>query len=291
MIKRSMLVCAAVLLVWHLVMPRLSRSYYTVPGMQRANYNRAQIFVHDSPADAKVIVGSSMSDRLDEVKLGADHVKLTFPGGGPFTGLELIRGVGRRPPVVWIETNVILRDAEADLLADALAAWRRGLREASPVFKEEGRPSAYGVGFLKAAVAKACKVTSSLTGKPASAEPALDGAVFENIMKENRAHLDRKPSEADLAERAGRLGAFVDELSRDGVRCVLYEMPIDASLADLAEPAAVRKAVKERFPTGKYQWLELRRDTPWETTDGIHLKPNEADQVVAKMLELEKGLK
>jgi len=291
MIKRSILVCAAVLLAWHLVMPRLPRSYYAVPGMQRANYMHAQNFVHDSPADVRVIVGSSMSDRLDEVKLGADHVKLTFPGGGPFTGLELIRGVGKRPPVLWIETNAILRDAEADLLSDALASWRRGLREASPVFKEEGRPSEFGVGFLKAVVAKACKVAAPLTGKPEAAEPALDASVFEDIMKQNRIHLDKLPPEAGLEDRVRKLGGLVDELTRAGVRCVLYEMPIDATLKNLAEPAAVRKAVGERFPKGQYQWLDLSRDKPWETTDGIHLKPHEADLVVTRMLEFEQALK
>ena len=294
MIKRSMLVCAAAILAWHLIMPCLPRTFYAIPGMQRANHLHAQRFVHDTPDGARVIVGSSMSERLDARALGANHVKLTFPGGGPFTGLEIVRSTGRRPPVLWIETNVIIRDAEADLLADTLSPWRMRLRDRSAVFKEEGRPSNYGVGFVKAVIVKVCRMTSSLSdGAPKSADysqRAMDTAVFDDIMKENRAHLDRQPASADLAQRVDRLGKYIDELTAAGSKCVCFEMPIDASLKDLAEPAAIRKALKERFPPGKYHWLDLSRDMPYQTSDGIHLVPTDADFVIGKMLEFEKGL-
>ena len=293
MIKRSMLVGAAVILAWHLIMPLLPRAFYTIPGMQRANHLHAQHFVHDTPDGARVIVGSSMSERLDASALGEDHVKLTFPGGGPFTGMEIVRGTGRFPPVLWIETNVIIRDAEADLLADTLSPWRMKLREASPVFKERGRPSEYGVGFLKAAVGKVCKLSSKLLGeKPVPVvDQGLAGPVLAEIMEANRDHLSKVPEPAGLAERVGRMAARVDELSRMGCKVVFYEMPIDQSLENLAEPAAVRKAMKARFPSDQYLWLDLGREAPWQTTDGIHLVPDEADLVVRKMLDFEAALK
>lgn len=288
MIARSIIVCAAALLAWHLVMPRLTRAYHTIPGQQRANYLHAQRFVHETPRDASVIVGSSMSDRLNEVTLGTHRVKMTFPGGGPFTGLEIIRQTGRRPPVVWIETNVVLRPAEADLLADALSPWRMKLREASPVFKEDGRPSEYGIGFLKAVVEKLRKIT---TGDASNQAAAMDEGVFDNIMKANREHLDRSPAEAELKAVAERLGSYVDELERAGTKCVFYEMPIDKTLRDLAEPAAVRKALNERFPASRYTWLELEPGRDWKTSDGIHLLPDEADRVIQRMMDFEKTIR
>ena len=275
MIKRSLIVCVLAVLAWHLARPRLP-GYFSVPGQQRANHLHAQQFVHDAPKDAPVIVGSSMADRLDAAKLGGGIVKLTFPGGGPLTGLELVRGAGRTPPVLWIETNVLLRDTERDLVDGTLAPWRRALRETSPVFREEGRPSEFGVGILKAVIRK-------LDRKPAAATQALDPKVFDDIMKENRAHLDRRPDPRILAERVRRLGEIVDHLTQAGTRCVFFEMPIDASLTRLAEPAAIREALRERFPATRYPWLDLSRDTPWQTTDGVHLKPGEIDQVIERM--------
>lgn len=285
MIPRALIVCILAVAGWHFARPHLP-GFYAVPGQQRANYLHAQQFVHETAAEAKVICGSSMADRLDGSKLGADHVKLTFPGGGPLTGLELIHGTGRTPPLVWVETNVILREAEQDLLDDALSAWRRELREKSPIFKEEGRPSEFGVGFLKAAATKACKVLE----KPATAA-GIDKDTLADVMKANRKHLDRKPDPKDLATKIARLGTLIDELQKKGSKVILFEMPYDQSLTELAEPVAVRKALHERFPSDRYRWLDLKQAEAWQTTDGIHLPPAEADKVVARMLEFEKEVR
>jgi hypothetical protein len=282
MIPRALIVCILAVAGWHVAYPRLP-GFYAVPGQQRANYLRAQQFVHDAPADAKVICGSSMSDRLDAAKLGSDHVKLTFPGGGPLTGLELIQKLGRTPPLVWVETNVILRAAEKDLVNDALSPWRRELREKSPIFKEEGRPSEFGVGFLKAVATKASKALE--TPKPAA---ALDQDTFADVMKANREHLERKPDPKDLAEKVAWIGSVIDELQAKGSKVILFEMPFDESLTQLAEPTAIRKALHDRFPSDRYRWLDLSQTETWQTTDGIHLPPAEADKVVARMLEFEK---
>jgi hypothetical protein len=281
MIPRALIVCILAVLGWHFAYPRMP-GFYAVPGQQRANYLHAQQFVHEAPADAKVICGSSMSDRLDGSKLGADHVKLTFPGGGPLTGLELIHGTGRTPPLVWVETNVILRATEEGLLDDALSPWRRKLREKSPIFKEEGRPSEFGVGFLKAVASKASKALE--TPKAAA---ALDKDTFADVMKANREHLDRKPDPKDLATKIARLGTLIDTLQSKGSKVILFEIPFDRNLTELAEPTAVRKALHERFPTDRYRWLDLKQTESWQTTDGIHLPPAEADKVVARMLEFE----
>ncbi len=293
MIKRSIIVCFLALLAWHLAFPYLSRWYYVIPGQQRANYLRAQKFVHDSPAAARVIVGSSIADRLPDQALGPNHVKLAFPGGGAFTGLEIIRHSGRRPSVVWIETNMIMRDAEADLLENAVAPWRVELRKCSAIFKEEGRPSNFGVGIVKAAVAKACKVGGSLADgsgrEPEAAKgPAPEQGMLDDVMRANRDHFERRPDVADLAKRVERLAGFVDELTRAGCQCVFFEMPIAASLVNLAEPVAVRKAVGDRFPRGTYHWLEFDSSRAYQTSDGVHLVPADADFVFERMLDFEK---
>lgn len=284
MIKRSLIVCIAVILCWHFLMPRLGRSFHAIPGMQRSNYSHAQHYIHEMPADTKVLVGSSMSDRLSVGLLGKDHAKLTFPGGGPLTGLEIIHATGRKPQVLWIEINVILRAAEEDLLADVLSPWRREIRERSDIFVEKGRPSAYGVGFLKAVVKK---VTKGET--PPTAE--LDSSVMDGMMAANIEHHSKVPDPAKLAAAVSRMGTIADELAAAGCKVVFYEMPISPELSGLAEPAAVRKAVKERFPDGKYRWLDLSRELPYQTTDGVHLTAEDADSVVRRMLEFEKTLK
>ena len=287
MIKKSLLVALVLLALYHFVYPRLGRNYYWIPGQQRANYLRAQKFVHDAPADAKVVVGSSMSNELSQEVFGPGYVKLTFPAGGSFTGLDIIAEAGKKPPMVLIESNTLLRDSDAGLLNDSTSGWRRKLRDASPIFKEEGRPSNFEVGFLNAQVKRVCSLTNKVLHggrKPAPAvEKPLDPAVFADIMRVNREGLDKTPGAENLTTRTKRMGEIVDDLIASGTKCVFYEMPIDPSLKDLKEPAAVRAAMLERFPKAKYRWLELDTARAWKTTDGIHLSRLEADEVTATL--------
>ncbi|MEO7100002.1 MAG: hypothetical protein ABI162_11615 [Luteolibacter sp.] len=287
MIKKSLIAALVLLLVYHFTQPHLPRGYYWIPGQQRANYLRAQKYVHDTPADANVIVGSSMANELNNEILGSEYVKLTFPAGGSFTGLEMIQGTDKHPKVLWIETNTLMRDADKGMLEDVLSPWRRTLRDTSSVFKEEGRPSNYQVGFFNVLVEKVChgftKITSGAKS-PKEAEHSIDPSVFANIMKANREHLDRVPSETNLTTRVNHLGEIVDQLTREGTKCILFEMPMDASLENLAEPSRVRKSMETRFPADKYRWFQFTRDHDYQTSDGIHLVKSESEKVTEKML-------
>lgn len=295
MIKKSLITALVLVLGYHFILPHLSRDYYWIPGQQRANYVRAQQFVHDAPADANVLVGSSMANELSQEILGPGFVKLTFPAGGSFTGLDIIHQTGKRPPVVFIETNTLLRDTDKGLADDATSPWRRKLRDASPVFKEEGRPSNFQVGFLNTWVGRVCNgVAKVLNGgkKPApAAEAPMDPAVMENVMKANRDVLGRTPSPEDLAARTKRLGDIVDALAKSGTKCVFFEMPIHPTLVDLSEPAAVRKAMAARFPRDRYIWLDFNSGRAYQTSDGIHLVKSDADEVAREVAGKAQGLK
>ncbi len=287
MIKKTLITALVLLIVYHFALPHLSRDYYWIAGQQRANYLRAQKFVHDTPADANVIVGSSMANTLSDEMLAGKYEKLTFPAGGSFTGLEIIVGTHKRPKILWIESNTLLRDADKSMLDDVLSPWRRKLRDASPVFKEEGRPSNFQVGVLNDLVGKVCHGFAKITGaakKPKTVEHLVDPSVFADIMKVNREHLDRSPSETALTAKVNHLGELVDQLTRGGTKCIFFEMPIDSTLEPLAEPMAVRKAMENRFPPDKYPWFTFDRDHAYQTTDGVHLVKSESDKVTGKML-------
>lgn len=288
MIKRSLITALVLLLGYHFILPRIPKGYLWIPGQQRANYARAQKFVHDSPADTPVIVGSSMANELSQDILGPAIVKLTFPAGGSFTGLDIIRDTGKKPTVLMVETNTLLRGSDEGLVGDATSTWRRQLRNATPALKEEGRPSNYAVGFLNGWVKRVCNLGNKLTGKPkapaAAAEAPADPSLLENVMRVNRETLNRKPDPAKLAETVSRFGEQIDALTAAGTRCVFFEMPIDSSLQGLEEPTAVRNAMQQRFPRDRYTWIDIpHRD--YRTSDGIHLVREEADEVTRTIFE------
>jgi len=285
MIRRALIAAAALLAVYHLVLPHLPRGWSRAPGQQRQNYLRAQHYVHDVPSETNVIVGSSMSNELNEQLLGRSLCKLTFPGGSMFTGLELIRGSDHHPRVVLIESNVLLREADRELVDNTLSTWRRSLRKHSPVFRESGRPSSFAIGLLHFQIRDAARAWDHWRAKndalPAEVRPdrTLTPRVFEQIMAENRHALRRSPAPDELRRSANRLVSLVNELTADGCRCLFFEMPIDSSLAHLPEPDAVRRVMHERFPESRFTWIEFPHDHPYRTVDGIHLTRPDADLV------------
>lgn len=274
----------ALLLIYHFTLPHLSRAYYWIPGQQRANYLNAQEYIHHPTQNLNVMVGSSMANVLSHDAFGPEYAKLTFPAGGPFTGLEIIEQTGKRPPVILIETNTLLKEIDEPMLADVLSPWRRQLREISPIFKEANRPSNFQIGLLDGVAGKFRESPSLPPGEPMASGKPVDPTVLETMMKVHRGHLEKTPNAKDLSAKVDRLGELVDRFTAAGSKCVFFELPIHPSLAGLAQPVAIRNAMTARFPADQYRWVKFDPTQDYQTSDGIHLTRSVADEVTRKII-------
>jgi len=286
MIKRSIITALALLVIYHLALPHLSRAYYWIPGQLRANYLNAQEYIHHPKQDLNVMVGSSMANELNQEILGSQYAKLTFPAGGSFTGLEIIDQTGKRPSVILLETNTLLKEIDEPLLADVLSPWRRKLREISPIFREANRPSNFQIGLLDGVAGKLRKPQQPPAIQDATTPVAkpIDSTLLKTMMEVHRGHLKKTPDPKILAVKIERLGALVDKSTLAGSKCVFFELPIHPSLAGLAQPVAIRNAMAARFPADKYHWVRFDPNPNYDTSDGIHLTRPVADEVTRKII-------
>lgn len=284
MIKRSIITALALLLIYHFALPHLSRAYYWIPGQQRANYLNAQEYIHNPAQDLNVMVGSSMANELSQQILGPKYAKLTFPAGGSFTGLEIIAQTGKRPPVILIETNTLLKEIDEPMLADVLSPWRRKLREASPIFKEANRPSNFQIGLLDGVAGKLRKPQAAPQGETIAVVKPVDPAVLDAMMEVHRGHLEKTPDAKVLAAKIQRMGELVDQFTAAGSKCVFFELPVHPSLAGLAQPVAIRNAMATRFPADQYHWVQFDSAQDYQTSDGIHLVRTVADDVTRMIM-------
>jgi hypothetical protein len=283
MIKKSLLTALVLLIAYHFLFPHLSRKYFQLSGQQRDNYFRAQHYAYELSPGTNLILGSSMSLRLNEQMLGPGYFKLALGGGSIFTGLEIIRLKGARPPLVLIEVNQLGWDIDHELLHDLFSPWLSGLRSYSPIFKEEGRPANFVNGIVEAFVRKSCRWGARWSGRDKTESVGgVNPELFSQLMRMYNEYFATAP--AGLSDKAKKLGNYVDALTSNGCLCVLYEMPIDSSLANLQSPRAVREAAAARFPKTKYHWLEFAQDHRYETSDGIHLTQGEADRLTETMI-------
>lgn len=282
MIKKSILTALVLVTAYHFLFPYLPRKYFQLSGQQRENYFRAQRYVHDLSPETNLILGSSMSLRLNEQALGSNYFKLAFGGGSILTGLEIIRLKRAHPPVVLIEMNQVGWDVDHELVHDLSSPWLCCLRNYSPIFREEGRPANFVNGILEALVRHSCRWGTRWLGSDKTAPVnGVNPELFAQLMRMFKDYLATTPP--GLNENVKKLGDYVDALTSSGSICVFYEMPVDSSLTDLQSPRAVREAAAVRFPRTKYHWLAFDQQHRYETSDGIHLTQIEADRITETM--------
>src|SRR5205823_7808941 len=120
-------------------------------------------------------------------------------------------------------------------------------------------------GIAEAFVRKTCQLTARFlygTKPPITSTPSnenLAPELHEKLLRIEQQGWDFKPPPAMLKKQTNHLGDYVDALSRDGVICILFEMPLDSSLANLSSPRLWRQAMNERFPRDKYHLLTFDR--------------------------------
>ena len=288
LILRSLIFCAACVAIWQALLLKPPGGLPATPGLERYNAAVAERFVHDVPEGAVVIVGSSMANRLDDAQLGAGHAKLTFPSNGALTGLAILERSGRVPPVCWIETNMLLRGVDEELVEKATSGWKSVARQWSPAFRETGRPSGYGIGMAR-------DVLKKFAGAFPGDADAVGSELFaretkDRIVAESEARLRVAPARRALDDAVATLAASIARLEDAGCVCVLFEMPMDGRLKDLAEPSMLRTALEERFPRDKFRWFRPQAGAGWQTTDGVHLTARDASRMTRAMLDFERGL-
>jgi hypothetical protein len=284
MIKKSILSAVLILVGYHFLLPHLSHKFFEFTGQQRDNYFRAQRYLYEVPPQSNVIIGSSMSLTLNGDILGPHYFKLSLPGNSIFTGLEIIQGAAKRPAVLFIETNSIEADADKQFLGDLFSPWLGPLRSISPIFREEGRPANFILGITDAVLHKGSGLVSHISSRQKNAITAapvekLDPALLTQVMRTEAESYSRMLPPDLLERHATHLGETVDRLTAEGCVCILFEMPIDPSLANLPLPAATRRAVEKRLPGDRYHWLAFDKNHDYETVDGVHLTRGAADQL------------
>ena len=282
-IRKSLLTAVVILLGYHFLLPHLSHRFYQIIGQQRGNFLTEENYVSDPRQNTNVIVGSSMSQTLNEQILGPTYTKLAFPGNSVLTALQIINRSGKIPNLVLIETNACWKDADPELLHDAFDPWLVHLREISPIFREESRPGNFIGGIMEACVRRSCELASSLSQRveqPASTAPKTDhGEQVVQLKDVNMAEWDITPPADLLNRRAAQVAELVDQLNRRGCHCVLFTMPMDNTIAKLSGPRSWRRKMHEQFPLQQYDWLSFDESHHYLTVDGVHLIHSEADQV------------
>jgi len=266
MIKRSLLVFAALALGYSLFLHFTRVDWDTTQHLANGNRIKAERFAFDDAADGgTVIIGSSLAYRLALDSFPQGTANLGFGGLSVYDGLELIRRSGRKPKRVLVETNILFREPDRAFLDALFQPGLYQMRRQLPLMREENQPSGVLFGWMKQ------RFLAQRSPEAAGDSSAGPSAVMLN---EHRAKYAELPADSTQARFADMLASGAQALEQQGAEVIFFEMPIEAELEASRLAEGARALVKARFPT--HRVLRAGPDG-WRTTDGLHLaKPDAA---------------
>ena len=230
-----------------------------------------------SPRPNIAIVGSSLAYRLKEKYFKRRDIdNLAIPGGSSRSALSIIVAQKTLPKVIAIETNIMSRNVDAELVTQNSPSERRPftnalrpVRTAVAYFQTRGRPlPAYNEDAIKAILAR-----------PLS---EFDNAVYIHRTLEVWDKTDFRPA---MLKEADELKKVVDLLEQRGAKVVLFELPYAPPITASKYVRDARTVIQNAFGTTEDRWLHLKcryQELRWD--DGAHLDERSA-VVVAQALE------
>lgn len=275
MILRSFLAAAGLFLLYNVALQSSAlRQRAVVQSQWQGNLLKAQEYPLAKLPRRNVIVGSSLAARL---VMEGDFENLAFAGDGPLTGLELMVRDVSAPRVVLIESNLLLREVNQDVIASAYRPGFLKLRPMLPALEDRYQFANLAVGMVgEGMVAKALEGGRRLLRSPQSAGASAEdaGRLLQMNLAIQREKLGTAPDADFVQQCIARMKRAVAELQGRGVRCIFVEMPIDASLGGLLQPALVREQLAAALP--ELAWIRPEVGRSYRTVDGVHLPKDEA---------------
>lgn len=212
-------------------------------------------------ADAEVVlIGSSISERIDEASVGPRCVNLGLVKDHALTGARVIAAGHTKPRVLLVEMGLTnLEDGIGDeLLAKVFAFDEVHLWSKWRLFEDRYQPSTVLFATLKSAAERA---------RPPTAERDEEG--FERWLRRTVELYAQRPDPSLAGDYARELRRVLSELRTAGVRVWLFAPPVDAAILATPRQQEVSQLFDSAFPPT--EWPRLVVPGEYHTDDGVHL--------------------
>ncbi len=237
----------------------------------QANMINAENYIYKQSVNTEmVMVGSSLTATLDEELMGSNVVNLSMRGGCTQTGLEVVKEQSSPPKILLVEINeTIQREMDRDLIDSLYNPFLYFLRMNFPIFRQEYRPVSTFVYALKQ-WSKGNRQSGQSTDSP------LREAQIQRVKVQWAMPLSDEKKEL-IIEQAKIIQNQLSEISSNGSRIILFNMPGEPELDNTVQKKQVRELMEKLFPSDRFEWLSNPQRS-WKTSDGLHLTADYAQE-------------
>ena len=233
-----------------------------------------------------VLVGSSISARLNPDDISDRAVSLAMLGMSSQTGLEIVEKQKIKPNLLLIELNDTIQKRRSDKLNTEFIRnlyhpifyW---IRFHLPIFRQEYQPVSTIVKPLIKALTNEDKVLFRFLEEENSTNKPIDAELIENLIQQQIQTKDYPVSEGSrkvIAEEYEYMKTQIKKFKNEGVRVILMDIPNEKRVKETIMEKQLRELFRELFPKDIYEWIPEPPSRDWKTNDGIHLVTSSAKE-------------
>ncbi|MBD2755826.1 hypothetical protein [Spirosoma validum] len=234
----------------------------------QTNLVKAQNFLYTADSCRNVVVGSSLSARLDIPEL----CNLSFVGLSAFDGMRMLQSTDYKLDTIYIETNILLRSEDEVFTAQLTNPFLFQAKKHILALREGKQPLAILIKESYEGLQKLKRGNKKTVTAPAAVDPAL----FDKLLANQVLLYSTPPTNQALNNSMVRLHAFVKEFEERGAQVVFFEMPVHKKLCNLPVSISLREYMHKTFPPNRYNYIVQPDCGAYHTTDGVHLSEQEA---------------
>jgi hypothetical protein len=221
------------------------------------------------PTPDIALVGSSMTFRIYEGYFKTRLRNISISGGSPLTGLAILASYPSLPRVVLVETNILSRHVESDLVEK----FGKNDAASSQWFKPYRAAVSWIYYWIKFRPENVAELISSAPVTHDISVP-LDRAADE---------FASSSTDEAMAENTQTMKRLVSTLESRGCKVYFYELPYPGNLNSSHFAATARTLIHDAFPDPK-RWPKLDYHLPelrW--VDAAHMDERSAAIVAREM--------
>ncbi len=272
MIKKSIIIAVVLLLAYEAFIRFMPVQWDTSQNDKSANIINAQNFIYNVSGKAiqndTVIVGSSISRKLVTEMLGKNFVNLAFNAWSSYDGLQIIKRTGKKPACLLMEMNVVGNQTLQQDIVNSLSPLSYYPNTVFKSFQLQNQPVGLFVGAVKEQLK--AKMEAMRMKKRENQE------LYNYNLKLEKDKLINVLPDTVLTARFTVLKTMVDELKKENIDVVFFEVPFDAELENTPTLLANRKYFQQYFPNTEYKYIALPPVNDYVYSDGIHLSVQSA---------------
>ena len=231
------------------------------PGQNQWQKNRITIedYVDNFQGIPIVIAGTSLSARLYTSLLPRGYYNLALSGQSIYDVLDIVKKSSKKPKYLLIESNFYYFKEDKTLSEGVFNPLIMPLRKWLPSFKEENQPANLLMPMFK----------KGSGGN--NANENIDSAIQNKLLRGRITEYQTIPDRKLIASGIERLKTDITELQSQGIKVILFEIPINCKLYNTPKYLVAEKMLNQEFPNDKYPRLPIAACSAYQYADGEHI--------------------